>query len=273
MLLHHIQCPKCKSSLTSKAGVPEGQQLNCPKCKARFAAAAPAEEFEVIDDAEVVDDDFEEVDDEPASKKKSSAKPPKRRPADDEDDDDRPRRRKSGKQKSGYQKLKENIWLRVGTLTVLLAVLGVLTYLFIEKRKRDREAAELNQWVADVEKSTSKGLSPAEKAAEKQMYEAQGRLARRLVGRWKLAEGERHVQGFGVEYEFQEDGKFLSPGRAGSFSYLEKGEWVLTVWKSDSGEIILYGGGEQRLRFALADGDNTLILEPGGGEVRYTRIK
>lgn len=169
MPLHRVLCPKCRTVLTSRAGVAEGQKLSCPKCKVRFAAAPAA----AATDAEVVEDDFEVVDDEPAPAKRPARRPPlddddddrprsrRRRhdeddkeedapPArrrvrhDDDDEDDRPRRKKA-KAKGTYGKLKGNIWVRVITLVVLVTILGVLVYFLIEKRKRDREAEEYNR--------------------------------------------------------------------------------------------------------------------------------
>ena len=35
--------------------------------------------------------------------------------------------------------------MRITTLVVLLAIMGVLLYFYLEKRKKDREAEEFNQ--------------------------------------------------------------------------------------------------------------------------------
>jgi DNA-directed RNA polymerase subunit M/transcription elongation factor TFIIS len=154
MLLHQITCPKCGASLTSKAGVPEGRQLNCPKCQSRFTAEAPPVEAEIVED---------EVDEAPRpSKKLTSAKrrsrddEPKalrrREPADDDEEpDERPRKRKKNREaeKGTYQKLKGNVWVRVVTLTVLLAILAVLGYMLYQKIQRDNEARDINRQVEE----------------------------------------------------------------------------------------------------------------------------
>jgi hypothetical protein len=100
--VHRITCAKCKTGITSKAGVPVGQEIACPKCKFKFRVAQPQEE--VVEDFDVVDDDaFEVVEDEkPASKKapaaaakqapKPKAKPPIE--VEDEEDEEKPARKK-----------------------------------------------------------------------------------------------------------------------------------------------------------------------------------
>jgi uncharacterized Zn finger protein (UPF0148 family) len=150
MLLHQITCPKCGASLTSKAGVPEGRQLNCPKCQSRFTAEAPPVEAEIVED---------EVDEAPPQRKKPSSAEQRnredepqaarrRRPVvDDEEPEERPRQRKKKREqeKGAYQKLKGNVWVRVVTLTVLLAIMAVLGYMLYLKIQRDNEARELNR--------------------------------------------------------------------------------------------------------------------------------
>jgi hypothetical protein len=150
MLLHQITCPKCGASLTSKAGVPEGRQLNCPKCQSRFTAGAPPVEAEIVED---------EVAEAPPQRKKLSsperrngedeprAARPKRPVDDDEEPDERPRQRKKKREqeKGTYQKLKGNVWVRVVTLTVLLAIMAVLGYMLYLKIQRDNDAREFNR--------------------------------------------------------------------------------------------------------------------------------
>src|SRR5262245_31580997 len=93
MRVHHVVCPSCQSTLTSKAGVEEGTSLACPKCKNRFKVPVLATEVqEIAEDFEVVEDD------EPAPKPKRKSRaddeddrPRAKRRRDDEDEDDRPR--------------------------------------------------------------------------------------------------------------------------------------------------------------------------------------
>jgi hypothetical protein len=86
-----------------------------------------------------VDDDEE---DSPRSKRKGRAVD------DDEDDEDRPRSKRRGRDdddepKSGFAKLKSNIYVRASVLGVLLVVMGVLGYLLIDKyRKKDDGSAK-----------------------------------------------------------------------------------------------------------------------------------
>lgn len=104
MRVNKVICPKCQTSLTSKAGVEVGTAIACPKCKNKFAVAAP--------DDEIVDDDFEVVDDDeeaappkkpvkPVAKKRPAVddeeekpRPKKRHVADDEDEEERPKSRR-----------------------------------------------------------------------------------------------------------------------------------------------------------------------------------
>ena len=149
MLLHQITCPKCGASLTSKAGVPEGRQLNCPKCQNRFAAEAPPVEAEIVDEV-----------DEAALRRKTSSSterrnrqdeartPCRRRPLDDDEEpEERPHKRKKKREqeKGTYQKLKGNIWVRVVTLTVLLSIMAVLGYMLYQKIQRDNDARDFNR--------------------------------------------------------------------------------------------------------------------------------
>jgi len=151
MRIHKIICPKCQTSLTSKAGVEEGTALNCPKCKTRFKVEAPDEE-EIVNDFEVIDEEEEE-----APPKKVAKPAVKKRPADDDeeederpkakkrsrDDDDRPRKKKKKKRRdddeSAYGKIKGNIWIRVSVLAVLLITLGVVAWM---KWGRDKPPTE-----------------------------------------------------------------------------------------------------------------------------------
>lgn len=105
MRVNQIICPKCKTSLTSKAGIEVGTTIPCPKCKSKFAVSAPKNQEEVYEDFEVVDDDEEETpkkrpapakpiakkrdddDEDDAPKRKPAAKPVAKKPADDEDSD------------------------------------------------------------------------------------------------------------------------------------------------------------------------------------------
>jgi uncharacterized protein (TIGR03067 family) len=98
MRLTQIMCPKCKASLTSKAGIEEGTSIACPKCNQKFDASAPDQE--VAEDFEVVDDDEEEAprkkpsqrDDDDDDRDAERSGPKKRR--NDDDDDDRPAAKK-----------------------------------------------------------------------------------------------------------------------------------------------------------------------------------
>jgi len=176
MRLTQIMCPKCKASLTSKAGIEEGTSIACPKCKQKFDAAAPdeeiAEDFEVVDDEEsaappkklstqrrIADDDEEETpkkmtirqhdrddDDERARRKgrsetagSTSAK--RSRSQDEEDGRSRPKKKRRRSEEEDedlgtFAQLKKNIWLRVSVLGVLLAILGVVSYLLYQKNNK-----------------------------------------------------------------------------------------------------------------------------------------
>jgi uncharacterized protein (TIGR03067 family) len=163
MRLTQIICPKCKTTLTSKAGIEAGSSIACPKCKQKFDAAAPAEEVE--DDFDVVDDDEEEVpaakpasrrreqndEDEQSPRKSKSPRGsrddddrPSRPKSREQDDDDRPKRKKKRKrveeEDGAYDALKKNIWVRVSVLGVLLAVFGVLSYLLYQKMNKKDDA-------------------------------------------------------------------------------------------------------------------------------------
>src|SRR5262245_8992970 len=99
MRVHQITCPRCSTSLKSKAGIPVGQSLSCPKCKQKFTVEEP-DDADVVEDAEVVDD-VDEVEDNgrPAAKKKGPPPSVSRRRAErdddeEEEDDDEPRPKK-----------------------------------------------------------------------------------------------------------------------------------------------------------------------------------
>ena len=96
MKVNQIVCPKCKSSLTSKAGIEEGTSINCPKCKNKFAVASPDQE-EVYEDFDVVDDDEEETPKKSAAKStlKPLSKQRKAEPEEDEDDNEEETPKKS----------------------------------------------------------------------------------------------------------------------------------------------------------------------------------
>jgi hypothetical protein len=170
MRVHQIHCPKCDTTLKSKAGMPVGQSISCPKCKHKFAVPA-VDEPDVIDDADVVAD-ADVVEERPPAKRKGPPPVParkkaarddeedeevrrprkqsasaRRRDRDDEDDDadDRRRRKKGRGRRDGdksdnlYWRLRRNVAVRVITLVVLLGILAVLAYLLYEKKKAERE--------------------------------------------------------------------------------------------------------------------------------------
>ena len=169
MRVNQIDCPKCGSSLKSKAGVPVGQSLSCPKCNHRFTVQAP-DEPDLVDDAEVIDE--AEVEERPSAKRKSAAPPParrraaeredyqededeprpknrrppedrKRRREDDSDEEDRPRKKKRRREpdaeESLYWRLRHNIALRIIVWVVLLTTLAVVSYLFYEYKIKNAD--------------------------------------------------------------------------------------------------------------------------------------
>jgi Protein of unknown function (DUF1559) len=92
--------------------------------------------------------DNEEENARPITKKRRPADDDEDRPRarkrshNDEEDEDRPLRRKKrhrddDEDLGAYAKLKGNIWVRVGVLTVLLSILGVGIYLLIQKNKKE----------------------------------------------------------------------------------------------------------------------------------------
>ncbi len=169
MRLTQIICPNCKASLTSKGGVDAGTSILCPKCKKKFDVAAPDQEID--DEFEVVDEDEDAPasktgsrdrgrDDDDESPRKAKSARSKR---DDEDrprsknrapdDDDEPRKNKKKRRRdeddddddSAYVALKKNIWVRVGVLGGLLAVLAVLGYMLYQKNnKKDEPSSVVN---------------------------------------------------------------------------------------------------------------------------------
>jgi hypothetical protein len=176
MRVHEITCPKCKSSMKSKAGVPVGQSLACPKCKNKFTVEAP-EEADIVDETEVIEviEDFT-VEEPAPPKKKGPPPPPAKKPArkpkdddtladedlvavkpkkkavrarDEDEDEEKPRKKKKKKKRqfdddeepSAYAKLKGNIFVRIITMVVLLGILAVLGYMLYQKKMAEREAA------------------------------------------------------------------------------------------------------------------------------------
>jgi uncharacterized protein (TIGR03067 family) len=163
MRLTQTVCPKCKASLSSKAGIEEGTPITCPKCKQKFDAFAPDQE--VDDDFDVVDDEDEAPRKQPLQKDSDNdnqrSKPKKRRSDDDDDrpmakkssrdddlDDDRRRPKKKRKRQEeddedlgAFGQLKKNIWVRISVLAVLLGILGVLSYMLFVKQKEENTPA------------------------------------------------------------------------------------------------------------------------------------
>ncbi|HKA08456.1 MAG TPA: hypothetical protein VKD71_14450 [Gemmataceae bacterium] len=178
MRVHQITCPKCSTSLKSKAGVPVGQSLSCPKCKQKFVVEEP-DDADVIEDAEVVDD-VNEVDEggRPAAKRKGPPPPPARRRAerdddeeeeeneddeprpkkrrppegkkrrrddDDDEEEERPRKKKKRRRdddeekESLYRRLRGNVAVRIITWVVLLTVLAVVSYLYYITKIKDAD--------------------------------------------------------------------------------------------------------------------------------------
>ncbi len=186
MRVHEINCPKCRAGLKSKAGVPVGQSLSCPKCKNKFVVEEP-EEADILDDTQVV-----EVEDErPARKKGPPATPRKKASSqedapteeirfpktkktvkaqrdDDEDEEERrPKKKKKKKRQEDeedenlFLRLKHNIFVRIITIVILLAILAVAAHLLNEKRKAEAKDANLGPSstavVADFDRHASLG--------------------------------------------------------------------------------------------------------------------
>ncbi|HKB02238.1 MAG TPA: hypothetical protein VKD90_08465 [Gemmataceae bacterium] len=164
MSVHETHCPKCETTLRSKAGIPVGQTVSCPKCKHKFVVRE-SEEPDVVEDEDDIEeraptrrkgppasarrsvarDDEDAEEERPRKKKSGSAR--KSRDRDDEDDEeDRPRKKKrlrrdDGEPENLYWRLRHNVAVRVITLVVLLGILAVLAYMLYEQRK-DRERLE-----------------------------------------------------------------------------------------------------------------------------------
>ena len=172
MRVHEITCPKCRSGLKSKAGVPVGQSLVCPKCKNKFVVEEPEqpEDADILEDTQVI-----EVEDERPARKGPPAPPKKKavsraeerteeiqlpktkkvvkahRDEEDEDEEEerKPKKKKKKKQHQDdadenlFLRLKHNIFVRIITMVILLGILAVAAYLLYEKRKA--EALDANK--------------------------------------------------------------------------------------------------------------------------------
>lgn len=266
MRLHRVQCPKCHAALTSSAGIPEGQQVNCPKCKARFTAEAPVDDFEVVDEVASVHDNP------PATKKRATVTSSGRSRDDADDaghDDNRPRNpKRRRKHQSACRQLKKNLWVRIGTLAGLLAILGVLTFFLIEKRKKDQDAEEYNQKVAAYESQDSntprRSRSPLVVPWVFGEREATlTELANRLVGTWKPEEGDRWPT-----YEFRRDGTFraLIRGRTDI-----DGTWQITGTGRRDGLFLFQTStrGQMKASFSFDERDRVLVVHYDAGSVRH----
>jgi hypothetical protein len=168
MRVHEIHCPKCDTTLRSKAGIPVGQAVSCPKCNHKFTAREPDEvDAEIVDDEDDGEertparrkgspasprrradrDDGHDEDERPRKKKSVSARKGRDRDDDEDDDYDRPRKKKKRRREdddepqSLYWRLRRNIAVRIITLVVLLGILAVLAYMLYEQR-RERERLE-----------------------------------------------------------------------------------------------------------------------------------
>jgi hypothetical protein len=178
MRVHQITCPRCSTSLKSRAGVPVGQSLSCPKCKKKFTVEEP-DDADVVEDADVVDDgddngrpaakrrappppaaprrasrdeddqdEEEDEDDEPRPKKRRPPEGKKRRRDDDdeEEEEERPRKKKKRRrdgddeeEQSLYRRLRGNMAVRIITWVVLLTVLAVVSYLYYITKIKDAD--------------------------------------------------------------------------------------------------------------------------------------
>jgi hypothetical protein len=173
MRVHDISCPKCGAGLKSKAGIPVGRTVPCPKCKSKFRVEPPddpnvidvedVEELEVDEPAPKKkaprpapvstrkparrrddDEDDEDEEDEPAARKKGPPAKVGKRRDDDEDDeeDERPRKKKrwyeEEEEESVFLRLKQNIWVRIVTLAVLLGILAVVAYVYYDMKIKPR---------------------------------------------------------------------------------------------------------------------------------------
>jgi len=188
MRVHQITCPRCSTSLKSKAGIPVGQSLSCPKCKKQFTVEEP-DDADVIDEAEVVDDvdevedngrpaakrkgppppvsrrraerdddeEDEDEDDEPRPKKRRQPEGKKRRRDEDDEEQDRPRKKKrrrddDDEEQGLYRRLRGNVAVRIITWVVLLTVLAVVSYLYyvtkIKDADKDKSSRPVPQYAA-----------------------------------------------------------------------------------------------------------------------------
>jgi len=180
MRVHQITCPRCSTSLKSKAGIPVGQSLSCPKCKKKFTVEEP-DDADVIEDADVVDDvddggrpaakrkgppppvarrrtahdedeeEDEDEDDEPRPKKRRPPEGKKRRRDDDDEEEERPRKKKKRRrdedeeEQSVYRRLRGSIAVRIITWVVLLTVLAVVSFLYYITKIKDADKDNSSQ--------------------------------------------------------------------------------------------------------------------------------
>jgi hypothetical protein len=276
-----VTCPRCGDERV----VPNelaGTRLRCKACGAEFRATA--------------------------GRTGGAGPPPLPKPADpaprrtsrprreDHDEDDRPpdrgRRQPASdrdprdRRESTYQRLKHNVPVRVGTLVVLLAVLGVLGWRLYLKVQADREAAAFNREMEERAAPALDYTAPPPKAAAAQFnklvpegldlktHEAYLALARRLIGKWEV---EAPGGGADPQVEFREDGvaQQFYADRDGKPQPRSAERWQLVAAAGDGGRVEFWDMGRtRRLDFRLEDGDNRLVfVGTTQGVVAYRRQK
>src|SRR5262245_6022189 len=267
-----VRCPKCDAALPATAGFRAGRRVQCPSCE-----------------APIVVPDTGEPEPDPAR-----ARPRRSRRA--EDEDDRPPRRRDGsrstgrgdargRRESGDRRLKGNVYVRVGTLAVLLTTLGVLSWLLYRKVERDREAAAFKQEMEQGAAPVLDYTAPPPKAdaapftrlvpegLDARAHEAHVAVARRLVGRWDSTSQESPD----VRMEFGEDGlvKQFYKDADGKLSPRTPERWKVIVVAGDGGTVEFWESGRtRRLEFRLEDGGDRLVFVGTRlGDVGYQRQK
>jgi len=125
MRINRFKCPECRAALTSVDGIEAGTSIACPRCKQKFKVTAPRET--VGDDEPKPKASSQRPGDEPRAKKRSAA---------EDEPDDRPIRKKKRRPKRD-DRVKNNVWMRVGAIGALVVLLCVLSYFLFLKNKDD----------------------------------------------------------------------------------------------------------------------------------------
>lgn len=237
------------------------------------------------------DDDEEEA---PRSKRKGrdeddEEESPKakrgRRDDDDDDDDDRPRRKRRGdddeddEPKSGFAKLKSNMWVRIGVLTVLLATAGILGYLLYEKRKKEKDsgANDDNKVVnADDTGGPKDFIVPPKdsrppKVGLPKKDKGLGNLQELIDGRWAF----KSPDGLSIRREYVSNGVYFAHRFQGKTQQDETGTWKYI--RTDPGNVLVIEVNventkqTQTLMIRFINKDTISHPMPGGSPITMVR--